>query len=274
MEPIVLKNQSTDGANLEAVFHPEKGMSLLSYSKSSANGKVEVIEQSLPSTLICPRFGARRAELIPSIPDINRFSPANQSDPFFNGIARYAPWTITGTPTETQIKAVMTGKDQWQEVPLATFENDHQFKFTFEAELLPSGLQIALSTVSEVDSLVGLQCHYRLPEGKGKLTSKIQKKFMRDKKLDSLDDHELSLDLEKAQDFVFYPFPNPLEGNILLETANYKLLTVYQCNAQENAWIIQKVDNQSFVSVGPVSAQDPWHPNLTVSSLKIHLQIL
>ena len=64
------------------------------------------------------------------------------------------------------------------------------------------------------------------------------------------------------------------EGKILLETTEYQLATSYLCNCQENCWQLYHPKGASFVCIEPISAQDPRHANLTVSSLHIQLEIL
>ena len=87
------------------------------------------------------------------------------------------------------------------------------------------------------------------------------------------DQNYLRLPLEEAADWTFFPYPNPCEGKILLETEEYCLTTQYQCASQESSWQLFHPEGASFVCIEPISAKDPRHPNLTVSSIRIHLNI-
>ncbi|MBA3722449.1 MAG: hypothetical protein H0W88_08605 [Parachlamydiaceae bacterium] len=291
MQQIILEAQSTDGKPLRAIFLPEKGMNMISYKK----GDIEVIDQSTKNlfeeryaglgALIGPHFHRRRQESIPKIKDENLFphiaivKAAGGTDPFSHGIARYAPWKAEAT--KNKLKGIITGKDTWNDIPLAQLEGQN-FKMEFEATLTEKGLSIHLSIVSDTDSLVGIHYYYALPNGKGRITTHVQKQFRNEKRelvdipsewsFDS--QHKLNFNLEQAADFTFRPYPNPLDGIILLETDLYSLRTHYRCDCEENCWQLYHPKESSFVCIEPISSQDPTHPNLSVSSLDILLEIL
>lgn len=287
---ISLQALAPDGKLLEATFLPEMGMNMISYKK----GDIEVIDQSTRSlfeerfaglgALIGPHFHRRRTESLPKIKDENLFphiarvKAKGVQDPFSHGIARYAPWKAEAT--ETKVKAVLTGKDLWNGVPLAELEGQN-FKMEFNAELRSEGLFLHLSVVSDTDSLVGIHYYYALPNGKGRVISQVQN-LMRDPKrgLETIpkewqfdSQHQMTFELDKDADFTFHPFPNPLEGVIVLETEQYSLKTTYQCACAENSWQLYHPAGSSFVCIEPVSSQDPRHPNLSVSALDIQLEI-
>lgn len=287
---IVLKEKSIDGEPLEASFLPDKGMNMISFKK----GNIEVIDQSTRSlfeerfaglgALIGPHFHRRKTEILPPIkdeslfPHIARIRAKGIEDPFSHGIARYAPWQAQAT--QTKVNAVLSGKDKWNEVLLSDLEGQN-FKMTYTAELAPNGLHINMSVVSDKDSLVGIHYYYNLPEGKGTIRSRIQNRIIENgevKKVPSewsLDEHQmLVLPLDNSIDCTFYPYPNPLEGDILLHAGSYKLRTLYSCASQENCWQLYHPAGASFVCIEPISSQDPRHPNLTVSSISIQLEIL
>lgn len=289
MNPIVLKNTTSSGELLEASFFPEKGMNMISFKK----GNVEVMDQGTRElfeeryaglgALIGPHFHHRKKETIPVIkdeslfPHIARIRAKNISEPFSHGIARYAPWKFEATAT--RIRAEITGKDTWNGVPLAELEGQN-FKMTYVAELTPTRLEIELSVVSDADSLVGLHYYYHLPNGKGTIKSRIQNTLLEQSIAKPIpqswnfsEQHQLVLPLDQAIDNTFFPFPDPLEGRIYLETETYQLLTTYQCASQENSWQLYHPAGATFVCIEPLSAQDPRHPNLTVSSLRVQLQI-
>src|SRR5262249_36353923 len=184
MEPIVLKNKSSKGEPLEATFLLDKGMNMVSYKK----GNTEVIDQSTRTlfeeryaglgALIGPHFHHRNPAVIPPIkdeslfPHIARIKAKGVNEPFSHGIGRYAPWNAKAT--QTKLNAILTGKDQWNGVPLSALEGQN-FTMRFQAELLPDGLHLDLSVVSDSDSLIGIHYYYSLPKGKGKIISQVQK---------------------------------------------------------------------------------------------------
>ncbi|CUI17860.1 conserved hypothetical protein [Candidatus Protochlamydia naegleriophila] len=290
MKTIVLENQTTEGETLQATFAPEKGLNLISFKK----GSTEVIEQSTWNlfderyaglgALIGPHFHRRRQESIPKIqdealfPHIARVRSKGVQDPFSHGIARYAPWKVEATPTS--LKGVLTGKDTWNDLPLSTLEGQN-FKMEFKADLQPSGLLLNLSIVSDTDSLVGIHYYYALPGSRGRLITYVQNQVRIQGQLQpvppewSLDSqHKLIFDLSQEADFTFRPYPNPLQGDILLETDSYALRTRYACVCEENCWQLYHPADASFVCIEPISSQDPRHPNLSISELQIHLEIL
>lgn len=289
MKQIVLKNKSPSGTPLEVVYLPEMGMNMISFK----NGNIEAIDQSTRplfeerfaglGALIGPHFHHRRKESIPSIkdeslfPHIQRVKAKGVEEPFSHGIARYAPWKAEATPTK--VSAVLTGKDMWNGVPLADLEGQN-FKMSFNAELLPTGLSIDFSVVSDADSLVGIHYYYHLPNGRGKVSARVQKNMFQNKVLTTipnewLDNQQmLTYNCDAPIDCTFFPFPNPLEGQIVLETDTHQLTTSYSCLSQENSWQLYHPADSSYVCIEPISSQDPRHPNLSVSSLHIHLQII
>jgi len=289
MLPIVLKNQSSDGGLLEATFLPERGMNLISFKK----GPTEVIDQSTRpqfearyaglGALIGPHFHRKRQRTpLPELdrsrfPHIANLKGDQTADYFSHGIGRYAPWKAEFT--DTKVNAVLTGKDVWNDVPLSTLEGQN-FKMTYDAELTAEELRIRMTVMSDTDSLVGIHYYYSLPNGQGTITSPVQKNYrdashtLQSIPQEWLDDkHNLVFNLKNDVDFTFYPFPNPLEGNILLTTNHYKLETRYSSISQENSWQLYHPAGASFVCIEPISAQDPRHTNLSVSSMNINLKI-
>lgn len=289
METITLENQTLDGVRLEAIFLPTKGMTLSSYKR----GDVEIIDQSTSASfsersaglgvLIGPHFHRRRKETVPKVPNeelfphIARVKAKGIHDPFSHGVARYAPWKVQAT--KTKIIATLTGKDEWNGVPLSTLEGQN-FKMTYIAELTPQGLDIELSIVSDTDSLVGIHYYYALPNGKRRVVARVQNRMidqMEERPIPAEwhydEQRRLIVDLDGDFDFTFHPFPNSREGEITLETSLYTLITKYSCVCDENAWQLYHPKGASFVCIEPISAQDPRHPNLSASSLKIALMV-
>ena len=272
MEPIVLKNQSAKGESLEATYLPQMGMNMISYKK----GNTEVIDQSTRSlfeerfaglgALIGPHFHRRNPSIIPQVkdeslfPHIARVKAKGVQDPFSHGIGRYAPWKAEATPT--QVKALLTGKDQWNGVPLSALEGQN-FTMGYQADLTPDGLDIYLYVVSDTDSLIGIHYYYHLPNGTGKVISQVQNTYLDQNQRKQINSdwnfnsqHILTYELKHAADYTFHPFPNPREGKILLDAGTYRLETTYLCNSQENSWQLYHPEGASFVCMEPISSQD------------------
>lgn len=287
MDAIILKNQTASGDLLEATFLPALGMNMRSFKR----GEIEAIDQSTQSlfeerfaglgALIGPHFHHRH--VLPEVkdeslfPHIARVKAKGIAEPFSHGIARYAPWKAEAGPT--WIKAVLSGKDTWQGVPLSDLEGQN-FTMTFAADLQPDGLRIDMSVVSDTDSLVGLHYYFRLPQGKGRIESKVQSTYMDKGQAKPLpkewlvsDQQDMAFSMEQPADYTLYPYPNPCQGDIRLITNEYRLRVLYKGISQESAWQLFHPAGASFVCIEPVSAKDPRHPNLTVSSLHVHLNI-
>lgn len=290
MSPIVLEHLTKQGERLQAIFLPDKGMNLISLKKDH----LEVIDQSTKNlfeeryaglgALIGPHFHRRKPETIPKIkdeeqfPHIARVKAKGVQDPFSHGIARYAPWKAEATANS--VKGLLTGKDLWNGIALSALEGQN-FNMQMEADLREEGLFLTLSIVSDTASLVGIHYYYALPKGKGKVISQVQNQVAVEGELKSIPSHwqfdsqqRLIFDLEQEADFTFRPHPNLLKASILLETEEYQLQTHYNCICAENCWQLYHPKGASFVCIEPISSQDPRHPNLTVNSLNIHIQIL
>ena len=289
MNKITLTQQATDGQLLEVTFLPDQGMNLISLKK----GNTEVIDQSTWAlfeerfaglgALIGPHFHRRNAHVIPLMkdeslfPHIARVKAKGVQDPFSHGIARYAPWKKEFD--QTSVRAELKGKDEWNGVSLASLEGQ-DFKMNLHADLKPNGLFLQLSVVSETASLVGIHYYYAL-KGKSHVVSKVQEKAFIENELKKIpsewgfkENHALMFDLEREADYSFYPFPDVTKGEIILKTEDHSLKTTYECSSSENCWQLYHPKGASFVCIEPISSKDPRHPNLTVSSLNIHLEII
>ena len=290
-DTLILSTQSHDGKPLAATFLPAMGMNLISYKK----GDREVIDQATRplfeerfaglGALIGPHFHRRNPNILPKIADESLFphiqrvkAKGGNIDPFSHGIARYAPWKLLST-TPTSFSAMISGKDTWNGVPLAQLEGQ-QFIMRMNVQLSPQGLGIDLSVVSDTDSVVGIHYYYALPKKEGKIISVVQPNYI-DKgasvpippqwQYDG--QHKLVFDLQNEADFTFHPFPGGSKGSILLDAVDYKLRTSYTCQSQENCWQLYHPKGETFVCIEPLSAYDPRHPNLSVSSVHIDLSI-
>lgn len=289
MDTLVLRNKTASGTPLSATFLPDQGMNLASFKW----GDLEIIDQSTRAlfeeryaglgALIGPHFHRRQTSALPPIadesffPHIARVKAKGVQEPFSHGIARYAPWKAVAT--ESGVKAILTGKDTWNGVALAALEGQN-FTMRFNAELTNEELLLELSIVSDTTSLVGIHYYYHLPNGSGKVTSRIQKHYLEEGVRREVPENwgldetqKVEFNLDHAYDCTLYPFPNPLEGQIFLDTGAYVLTTKYQAPSQENCWQLYHPKGASFVCIEPISSQDPRHPNLTVSSIRIRLQV-
>lgn len=290
MPAIVLEHRTKEGEHLQATFLPDQGMNLSSLKK----GNLEIIDQSTRylfderyaglGALIGPHFHHRQPGVIPVIkdealfPHIARVKAKGIQEPFSHGIARYAPWKAEAT--SNSIKAGLSGKDTWNGVHLSELEGQN-FNMTMDVHLKEEGLFLTLSVVSDTASLAGIHYYYALPQGKGRVISHIQNQVVINGELQPIPSdwefdaqQRLIFDLQKEADFTFYPYPNLLKGHILLETDEYQLHTRYDCPCAENCWQLYHPKGASFVCIEPISSQDPRHPNLTASSLNIHLEII
>lgn len=272
MDSITLQHPSSTGELLQATFLPDMGMNMISYKRGSR----EVIDQSTRTlfneryaglgALIGPHFHRRNSAVLPKIadeslfPHIARVKAKGIEEPFSHGIARYAPWKVEAT--ESHFKAVLTGKDLWEGMSLASLEGQN-FTMRFNGEMTEKGLQLSLDIVSDTDSLVGIHYYYHLPQGRGVVTAGVQQ-----------EPHQLVFDLTEEVDRTFHPYPNVREGVITLDAIDYRLVTTYSCPSQENCWQLYHPQGASYVCIEPMSSQDPRHPNLTVSSIKIALEII
>ncbi len=295
MEAFALKTTTASGRELKATFLPEKGMNMISYKL----GEIEVIDQSTNEmfekkygglgSLIGPHFHRRKSHLIPKDIDETKFPHSvffkndKMPDPFSHGVARYAPWQVDFD--DSTFHAKISGKTTWKDVPLVELEGQN-FEMQYKGELTPAGLNLELSVVSDTDSIVGLHYYYALPQGKGTVFAQVQNAYLtnnekkplpKDWNFDPQNKLTYKLDNkgeDKEADYTLFPYPDPLNGRIVLDTSSHQLITTYESQSQENSWQLWHPKNASFVCIEPLSSQDPRHPNLTVSSIKVNLQII
>ncbi|MCB1114212.1 MAG: hypothetical protein KDK62_05590 [Chlamydiia bacterium] len=278
-----------DDSGYQAVFLPEEGMTLASFKK----GDLEVIDPETKvlfekrhgglGPLIGPHFHERPLARIPSVPELENHPlyelarKTGRKDPFSHGMARYAKWEYEST--ETLIKGKLTGEMEFEGIPLKRIEGQNFF-LTFEARLSEKGLHIDYGVVSDTDSLVGFHYYFRLPNKQGTVISKVKERALIEGEMHAIpeafgysDDHSLKFVLDKEADYTFYPFLQETEANIQLETDEFLLDIVYQCESQENAWQLWHPNHSTFVCIEPLSAKNPKKPILTASSLSLSLGI-
>jgi len=289
LETVTLRAKTVDEKTLEAIFVPEKGMNFISFKK----GEIEAIEQSTHDlfeeraaglgAMIGPHFHHRK--VIPPVPDESLFphiagvKAKGVQEPFSHGIGRYAPWKIE-EKNETSIRAILRGKDEWKGIPLSVLEGQ-DFTMRYVARLNTEGLLIDLSVVSDTSSVIGLHTYYALPGGRGKISAQVQENYSDKGNLKLISEkwgyqsnHTLNYSLEDDIDVGFFPFPNPLEGSILLETSTHRLKVSYLCENAENSWQLWHPKGKPFVCIEPLSAKNPRKPHLSVSRLQIFISIL
>lgn len=284
MHPIILKKRTDNGMELEATFCPDLGMNLLSYKRNGIEVIAPWTENSNFSLRSCigPHFNSRR--VFPQIKDENLLTHIRSaqtqgySDPFPNGIGSHAPWQVSFS--ENKLQAKLSSQDNWCNTPLSSLQGQN-FKMELKAELTSEGLEMEISTVSEADSLAGFRYTFAWPHGHAQIISQVQKHYLNQQGLHEIPSEwnyqqsQLSFQLDRSQaaNFIFAAL-NPLEGKIWLETDSYRLLTKYYCCCQENCWQVYHPVDASYLCISPMSAKDPYHPNLTVSSIRVKLQIL
>lgn len=269
MNEIALNCSLEDGTPCSALFLPDQGMALASFKR----GDIEVIDQSTRSqfdarraglgVLIGPHFHRRKQSILPKVPNEELFPHIaycrahGSEDPFSHGIGRYAPWRAE--VKDGVILARLSGKDLWNGAALKDLEGQ-QFEMVFQAFFINGSLSLSLSVVSDTDSIVGFHYYFALPDGKGKVRARTKT-------------GEIALDLNRGYDQTFHPYPDPLQGEMVLETDRFNLTTRYRSISGENSWQLYHPEGASFVCIEPVSAWDPRHPNLTASSIEMELWI-
>ncbi|MCH9627746.1 MAG: hypothetical protein S4CHLAM2_13890 [Chlamydiales bacterium] len=273
-----------------ATFMPGRGMNFVSLKK----GEVEAIDQSTRSlfeerfaglgAMIGPHFHRRNPAVIPQVkgeerfPHIARVKAQGSAEPFSHGIGRYAPWKVEEA-SETRIKAVLRGEDQWHNISLKDLEGQ-DFTMNYTAELTPDGLQISLAVRSETESVVGLHTYYALTDGTGTVSAPVRDHYNDQGVLKPIpstwnyEAHRLIYPASEPCDFGFQPFPDSLHGMMDLETGNHRVQVNYWSDNEENSIQMWHPQGASFMCMEPLSAKDPRKPKLTVSRIKILISVL
>ncbi|NGX60707.1 MAG: hypothetical protein K940chlam9_00174 [Chlamydiae bacterium] len=286
---VVLTARARDGEEYSVCFLPGKGMNFISFRK----GDIEAIDQSTSplfeerfaglGALIGPHFHRRKPEVIPQVeneslfPHIARVKAKGVVEPFSHGIGRYAPWKVVSV-TENTLKATLKGDDTWEGVSLKDLEGQN-FEMEYEAKLTPEGLAISLAVSGETESVVGLHTYYDLAGG-GSLKSRVQNEYRVEGNWEPIPssweyqpDHTLTYPVKNATDFGFRPFPDPLHGEILLQTLSHQVKVAYSCDNEENSFQVYHPEGASYVCIEPLSAQNPLKPKLTTNRLHILISI-
>ena len=286
-----LEYQTKSGEVLKAIFNPEQGMNLMSFSL----GDIDVIDQKTKSifedrmaglgALIGPHFHHRKENEIPKLdistlfPFIEKLKAKKQKEFLSHGIARYVPWEYSGDCTS--IKAKLSGEDSFKGVLLKDIEGK-SFELLYQAELTEDGLSIRYSMSSEKPSVIGLHYYYALPSNEGLVTSIVDSSFHHPDGWKSIPhswyngQHELSFKIDESveADFGFRPNKGALKTQIELDVNAYKLLISYQASSDENAWQLYHPKDASYVCLEPVSAKNPRDAKSLSSELKVQIKIL
>ena len=189
--------------------------------------------------------------------------------------------------SDTQVKAVLHGSDLYKGVPLSTLEGQ-DFKMTYEARLLMTGLFIEYKIESELPSVIGLHYYYALP-GKGSLHGEVEPTYRDQAEWKPLPkgwtkgrESHLHFSLPQEADFGFVPAiknQNDHDYRMILDTDAYSLhLDFNTCSDEETSFQIfhpQSLPSKrsSYVCITPLSARYPLKPKLTRSTLEVKIEI-
>jgi len=203
--------------------------------------------------------------------------------PFFVGLRLQsncpkARWN--GKETNGSLTATLSGEDEWSGETLEKLEKQ-SFTLRSTAWLDRETLRLQHSVVSDTDSLVGNLFHLRLPEGSAEISIDAQNHYYDSGKYQTLpsdwkrsEEGRILLPLDSDYNIGLHPYLSPIQGIATLKTADYTVEIGYESTNEESAWLIRYKKGAPYVSIGAVSSQDPWNPNLTVSSIKLSLRVL
>ena len=284
----ILTNTTADGVKLEAIFDPDKGLNLTSFTK----GGIEAIDPKTHplfdercaglGALIGPHFHHRRKEDIPPLKDPNLFPhtakilASGSSEPFSHGIARYVPWNVK--QENNVLKGNLSGHDTYKGHPLKELEGQ-DFAMFFKASLEPDGLYIELSVESERPSVVGFHYYYNLYGDEAAFVeASVAKDYRANQGWSPLPstwekEGKLHFSLDQESDFGFLPEDKSRSGHIVLKTKKYEQHVSYEAGQDDHSWQLYHPEKASFACIEPLSAKEPRNPVLTSSSLKVKLEI-
>ena len=174
------------GKKLTAIFNPEGGMNLMSFSL----GGIEVIDQKTRAlfeermaglgALIGPHFHHRCETDIPAVdisklfPFVEKLKKKGQKEFISHGIARYVPWKYSGD--KASIKGELSGEDSFKGILLKQIEGK-SFQLFFKADLTEDGLSIRYSMESNKPSVIGLHYYYALPDQEGSVSAFVDPSY-------------------------------------------------------------------------------------------------
>ncbi|GAB4231945.1 MAG: hypothetical protein Tsb0021_10500 [Chlamydiales bacterium] len=264
--PTILKCDSTQGIPLKACICPYEGLFLSEY----VHGETPILKAAY---LIGPHFKSRH-------PSTLFLSSQNEegSDLFPDGICRYVPWKIV-QQTESEISAVLSGETEWEGSPLKTWQGQ-MFEATCRISLNSEKLQYDLTIISETDSLIG--CEMRFSSNQDDvILSDLSSKYYENGILKEIplkwqqrdEKNQSTLSLTETYNHAFRPYNHPLIGNIILRQESHDQVISFSSNAEECSWHLFKPEKADEFSIRPISSQNPWRPNLTVSRISISIAL-
>ncbi|MCB1149428.1 MAG: hypothetical protein KDK48_04620 [Chlamydiia bacterium] len=143
---------------------------------------------------------------------------------------------------------------------------------------LDDALHLELSAVAESDALVGFLIPFK---GRGLFTVQAQTAYLTasGKELWPVDwqvssDGTYRVPQEAQFEAGIHPYPNPLEGVCRYKTSDYTVELSLRCRCEESSFYISHPTGNEAVKIGVLSSYDPWHPNLTASTVQFSLKIL
>ncbi len=287
MKELTLKAKDQQGRTMRAIFLPEAGMNLASYTcdgiEAIAQGTKRDFEERFGGlgALIGPHFYHLSDDLVPKdineslFPHIAKERAKGTKDVFSHGIGRYVPWEyeVKGN----RIKARLNGSMQYKGVELKRLEGC-DFAMTFDVLLDSKGLHISLSVEAERASVIGLHYYYTLPKGKAVVIAPVGEQFndmgtwnpMPEKWLK--EKKQLYFDLSQEADYGFRP-PSGNACTIDLQSQGYHLRVSYQAPEDEHAWQLYHPNDSDFVCIEPVSAKNPRGLTAKKSAIEVLIQI-
>ena len=263
MTKICLTATNSEGATLKAIFETGNGLNLVAFSLD----EIQIIDERKNNFIIGPHFGHRKL--------FSKDKPEMASDPFVNGVASHAPWTITSSDSNS-FKAIIKGKDVWNEKTLAELQGQ-DFVMRAEAYLSNEGLFFKISIVSDTASLVGVSTAYYVPENTV-LFADVQPFFIENgikfplEPSESYKERTLNLDLSKNSAYTLWP-KDPCSASLCIANSRHEVLFTYNAICAENSFQIERQTDENLLAIHAMSSFDPLHPNLSASHLSFGWQI-
>lgn len=245
---IVLK-----AGDLQATFLPESGMRCVNFMYREQ----ALLEEGL---VVGPHFGKRKMKSL--------------KDPYPYGLGRYGNWEANASASS--FRAHINGDMTWQNEPLKALQNQN-FKMTFEGDITPTELVLTLSVISDSDSIVGIEYFFPYAHANRFIETSAKREIYIEGKESTLPERwdyspngKLKVPTSEDYAFSFRPYPNPTQGEVIIDDL---LKVKYESISEESSWILRNHPQEKIFSLGAVSSQNPWKPNLTVSSITIKMSV-
>lgn len=289
MKQVVLQATTKDMVPLKAIFLPEQGMNMASFTK----GNLEIMDLSTKARflerrgglgpLIGPHFYHRPAAEIPHIPAVSLFPHVTRlqsegkglEEPFSHGIGRYVPWRWTAS--NHQIDAYISGSDKYKGVTLAALEG-FDFEMHFVAKLHHKGLHIRFKVSSDDHVCVaGLHYYYKIHDwgfvsmdtgaeyGDKGVLKHIDPQWLRN------GSSTLNFHLDQECDYTFYP----TDGTVLYQTATHSIrIKDKSPRVDHHSVQLYHPKEASYVCIEPISTRNPRDAQEYKNNLNIEIEIL